>query len=94
MIATRPSAQSMPPMSVAKMPGPSLPGSCSCGRNTSCPAASRAAVTSAFQARSAVLKSGPAKYSFMAGKYRGADDALARTVRVAMMGRHREDATG
>jgi len=62
-IATIPSAQSIPPTSVAKIPAASLPGSCSWGRKTSCPAARRAAATSAFQERSGLLNSGLAKYS-------------------------------
>lgn len=65
MIATSPSAQSILPTSVAKMPAASLPGSFSCGRKISCPAARKAATTSAFQVRSGAVNRGPAKYSFM-----------------------------
>src|SRR5688572_15126982 len=66
MIATRTSARSIPPTSVVKIPAASKPRSLSCGRKTSCPPLRIAATSSAFQARSAAEKSGPAKYTFIA----------------------------
>jgi hypothetical protein len=61
MIATSPSAQSIPPTSVAKIPAASFPGSYSWGRNTSCPAERGAVASAKFQSRSAALNNGPAK---------------------------------
>ena len=62
------------------MPAASLPGSWSCGRKTSCPPSRRPCATSAFQARSAAEKSGPAKYSFIAASIAEMDPRIAAVV--------------